>query len=129
MFGDDQAAYTIEALEALATQGGVPTVRLPEARCVGVSLVDVAVACGLVKSKGAVPPSPCLRLPAPASLPRAPAPPAAECRRLISAGGVYLNGSRVPDASAVIREVDVIGGRMFVMRTGKRQHVIVVVVR
>jgi len=63
----------------------------------GKPLLDLLVEAGLVKSKG-------------------------EGRRLVAAGGVYVNNVRVEDASQAISTAQLIGGRFLVLRTGKKQY-------
>ena len=55
MFSGEAGALTVAAIEALAQQGGVPKVTLPLSKIVGASYVDIAVAAGVVKSKGTYP--------------------------------------------------------------------------
>jgi tyrosyl-tRNA synthetase len=61
----------------------------------GTSLVDLFVACGLVKSKG-------------------------EARRTISEGGAYLNNQRISDPDLVPGEQHVVAGGWLVLRRGKK---------
>ncbi len=50
-----------------------------------------------------------------------------ECRRLVANGGLYLNGVRVDNIAYIVREEDVLGGS-FVVRSGRKRHVVVTVV-
>ena len=45
-----------------------------------------------------------------------------EARRLISAGGAYINNVRVEDAAQSVSPAQLIGGRFVVLRTGKKQY-------
>jgi tyrosyl-tRNA synthetase len=47
-----------------------------------------------------------------------------EARRLIEQGGIYFNNHRVSDASMRITLDDVIGGEVFVLRRGTRNHLL-----
>ncbi|KAH9196111.1 hypothetical protein AeNC1_001926 [Aphanomyces euteiches] len=49
-------------------------------------------------------------------------PTKAEARRLIKAGGLYINNVRVQSETAVITAADVIDGRAMLLRTGKRNY-------
>ncbi len=51
MFGDS-SALSVESLDALADQGGVPKIRIPLSKCIGATFMDLALAAGIVKSKG-----------------------------------------------------------------------------
>jgi tyrosyl-tRNA synthetase len=53
------------------------------------------------------------------------APSRGEATRLIKSGGVYLNNARVSDPRAKVRAADAIGGRVLVLRKGRKdQHVV-----
>ncbi len=45
-----------------------------------------------------------------------------EARRLITAGGVYINNVRVEDATQAVSVAHLIAGRFLVLRTGKKQY-------
>jgi tyrosyl-tRNA synthetase len=62
--------------------------------CTGEAVVDVAIAAGVVKSRG-------------------------EARRVIAQGGLYLNNRRVDDAEASLSSADLLHGRYAVLRRGK----------
>ncbi len=51
MFGH-ASPLSVDSLNALADQGGVPKVCVPFSKCVGASFVEVAVLAGITKSKG-----------------------------------------------------------------------------
>jgi tyrosyl-tRNA synthetase len=63
----------------------------------GTPILDLLTETGLAKSKG-------------------------EARRLIAAGGAYVNNVRVEDAAQSITTAQLIAGRFVVLRTGKKQH-------
>lgn len=50
-----------------------------------------------------------------------------EARRQIKAGGLYINGTRVSAASSKVEEQDLVDGAAFVLRAGKKKHVVVFV--
>jgi tyrosyl-tRNA synthetase len=63
----------------------------------GKPIIDLLAETGVAKSKG-------------------------EARRLISAGGAYVNNVRVEDAAQNVSSRQLIGGRFIVLRTGKKQY-------
>ena len=92
-------------LEALADAGDVPCVTLTGiSSFAGKSIADVAVRSGVLSSK-------------------------AEARRLIAAGGLYLNGARVASAGQHARVEDLLGGCVALLRIGKRSSVVLRVVQ
>ena len=50
------------------------------------------------------------------------APSKGEARRLVQAGGVYVNNRRVSDPQARITRREAIEGRLFVVRKGQKQN-------
>ena len=66
----------------------------------GLSVVDLFVESGLMKSKG-------------------------EARREIQGGGVYLNNERVTDAAATVTVSDAIEGKYIILRRGKKNYSLV----
>jgi tyrosyl-tRNA synthetase len=73
----------------------VPSSELPRADVIGKSVVEVAATAGLCASKG-------------------------EARRLMQQGGLYLNNQRIADATRVVADIDLIEGRIAVLRAGKK---------
>jgi tyrosyl-tRNA synthetase len=67
------------------------------------TVVDIAAASGLCKSKS-------------------------DARRLVSEGGCYVNNVRIADIAARIGESMLIGGRVLVLRGGKKNYRLVKVV-
>ena len=53
------------------------------------------------------------------------APSKSEARRLVQAGGVYVNNRRAADPQARLSRSDAIGGRVFVLRKGQKQQFVV----
>ena len=53
------------------------------------------------------------------------APSKSEARRLVQAGGVYVNNRRAADPQTRLRRSDAIGGRVFVLRKGQKQQFVV----
>ncbi|KND04490.1 tyrosine-tRNA ligase [Spizellomyces punctatus DAOM BR117] len=77
--------------------------RLAELRrtaVIGTDIVQVALACGAVKSKSAG-------------------------RKLLASGGLYLNNMKVNPSGKVIEEEDMLDGVVFLIRTGKSNHRVV----
>jgi tyrosyl-tRNA synthetase len=100
LFGEDIA--TLGADEVLAVFEDVPSTDLPgEAfEAGGIGVVDLLARVQLATSKG-------------------------EARRLVQAGGVYVNNRRVADPQARIVRADAIEGRLLVVRKGQKlNHVI-----
>ena len=50
------------------------------------------------------------------------APSRSEARRLLQAGGLYVNNRRVTDERARLRDEQAISGRVFVLRRGQHQQ-------
>jgi tyrosyl-tRNA synthetase len=53
------------------------------------------------------------------------APSKSEARRLVQAGGIYVNNRRATDPQARLSRGDAIGGRVFVLRKGQKQQFLV----
>lgn len=66
----------------------------------GRNVVDLVVDAGLFKSKG-------------------------EARRMIEAGGVYVNNVRISDASHTVNAAQAIDGELLVLRKGKKEYLVV----
>ncbi|MEJ5199671.1 MAG: tyrosine--tRNA ligase [Anaerolineae bacterium] len=77
----------------------VPSCEMPRSAFEGEGkpVVDLLAEAGLVKSKG-------------------------EARRLIAAGGAYVNNIRVTDAAQAVTTAQLIGGQFVVLRSGKKQY-------
>ncbi len=78
----------------------MPTVTLRSDAVVGRAASDIAVACGASKSNS-------------------------EAKRLIKSGGLYVNNRRVETADWVVSGSTLIDGKLLVVRTGKKSHVVV----
>ena len=80
----------------------VPSITVPRAALGGAGLAaaDAAVQAALVASKG-------------------------EANRLIKQGGLYVNDRRLADGDSRITEIDMIGGRVLVLRKGQRERRVV----
>lgn len=98
----DELARTHSFGEFLRLFEGVPQRTLPRSEILGRSLVDLAIQLGLVKTK-------------------------AEGRRLIAAGGLYLNNGKVTTESRVLTESDLlVAGRICVLRSGKKHQAVLI---
>jgi len=95
LFGGSFGDLTAEDLEGIFAN--VPSAILPPDRVLGVPLADLAVAAGLCASKG-------------------------EVRRLAANGGFYVNNVKVADPLAPATADQVIGGRMLVLRSGRKSY-------
>jgi tyrosyl-tRNA synthetase len=98
LYGD--AMQGLNADELLRVFAEVPSADLAAADVNGRPVTAVAAAAGLCASRG-------------------------EARRLIAGGGLYLNHCRVADPEAVVASGDIIEGRLLVLRSGKKRHVLV----
>ena len=97
LFGGEIADLsTSEVLDIFAD---VPSSDIPRASFAGdgMPLVDLVIACGFAPSKGAA-------------------------RRLIEAGGIYVNNRRVADVQATIDLSALIEGQYLVLRKGAREY-------
>ncbi|MCX7591870.1 MAG: tyrosine--tRNA ligase [Kiritimatiellae bacterium] len=83
--------------ELLSVFSDAPSTELRREELAEMSVADLAVRTGLCASKGAV-------------------------RRLAEGGGLYLNNRRVSAVDGRISEADLIGGRLLVLRSGKKNH-------
>jgi tyrosyl-tRNA synthetase len=97
LFGEEITSLQVE--DVLAVFADVPSTELPEAAVAGdgISLVDLIARVQLASSKS-------------------------EARRLVQAGGVYVNNRRVSDAQARVTRAHAIGGKLFVLRKGQQQN-------
>jgi tyrosyl-tRNA synthetase len=97
LFGEDIA--TLPADDVLAVFQDVPSTELPGETfdADGIGVVDLIARVQLAPSKG-------------------------EARRLVQAGGVYVNNRRVSDPQARITRREAIDGKLFVVRKGQKQN-------
>ena len=97
LFGGEIA--DLSASEVLDIFADVPSNDIPRASFAGdgMPLVDLVIACGFAPSKGAA-------------------------RRLIEAGGIYVNNRRVADVQATIDLSALIEGQYLVLRKGAREY-------
>jgi len=99
LFGEDIA--TLGPDDVLAVFEDVPSAEVAAETfgSLGVELVDLLVRVQLAPSKG-------------------------EARRLVQAGGIYVNNRRVADVKGRLTREQAIGGRVFVLRKGQKQNVL-----
>lgn len=93
LFGESMAG--LRADDLLEIFANVPSAELGRPDVLDATVIDVAAASGMCRSKG-------------------------EARRLIESGGLYVNNGRVPDVSATIGPCDLADGRVVVLRSGKK---------
>lgn len=103
LFSDDITALPVD--DVLAVFEDVPSTEVSAAEVTGegIGIVDLLARVGLAPSKG-------------------------EARRLVQAGGVYLNNRRASDPQARVTREQSIGGHLFLLRRGQRQHHLVRIV-
>ncbi len=94
LFGGSVEGRSAEELETIFKD--VRSATLPKAEAVGRPVFMVAAQAGMFRSNG-------------------------EARRMAAQGGLALNGAKVDDARA-FAEGDFVGGRVAVLRSGKRNH-------
>lgn len=99
LFDEDVATLAVD--DVLAVFGDVPSTDVSTAEFGdGVSVVDLVVRAQLAPSKS-------------------------EARRLVQAGGVYVNNRRVTDVQEKVTRQGAIGGRLLLLRKGARQNALV----
>lgn len=101
MFGDSMEGLCAEDL--IAVFADVSSVELPNDSVEGTAVVDLAVLCGICRSKG-------------------------EARRLVENRGLYLNNLRVESIDARVESSDIIDKRLVVLRSGKKNYQLVRIV-
>ncbi len=94
LFGGSVEGKTAEELETIFKD--VKSAEVAKAECVGMPVFMIAAKAGMFKSNG-------------------------EARRMAQQGGLSLNGSKVDDKRA-LAEDDLAGGRVAVLRSGKKNH-------
>jgi len=99
VFFGSRSTRELSATELLDVFSDVPASVLPRQRFEGegIGVVDLLAEAGITASKG-------------------------EARRLISGGGVYLNGERLEGPDQKVRIEDAIDGQVLVVRKGKKGH-------
>ena len=102
LFGGDLSGLDATTVSEIFSD--VPSTLLSQARLAnGLALTELLAACGLAASRG-------------------------EARRLVEAGGVYLNNRRVAGPGRLLTRDDAIAGDVFVLRRGRRDHHLVQIV-
>jgi tyrosyl-tRNA synthetase len=97
LFTEDIASLPVE--DVLAVFEDVPSTELPrsELAASGIGIVDLVARAQLAPSKS-------------------------EARRLVQSGGVYVNNRRMSDPQARLTSDQAIGGRVFILRKGRKQN-------
>ena len=103
LFGED--ITQLSADDVLAVFADVPSTEMPEAQFAGegLAIVELLLAAHVVPSKS-------------------------EARRMVQAGGVYVNNRRIADLQARFTTASAIDGRVMVLRKGARQNHVVRIV-
>ena len=94
LFGGSIEGKTADELETILKD--VKSAEVAKAECVGQPVFMIAAKAGMFKSNG-------------------------EARRMAQQGGLSLNGAKVDD-KRVFEEGDLVGGRVAVLRSGKKNH-------
>ena len=94
LFGGSVEGKSAEELETIFKD--VKSAEMPKAECVGQPVFMIAAKAGMFKSNG-------------------------EARRMAQQGGLSLNGNKVDD-KRVFADGDLVGGRVAVLRSGKKNH-------
>ena len=94
LFGGSVEGKTAEELETIFKD--VKSAEMPKAECVGQPVFMIAAKAGMFKSNG-------------------------EARRMAQQGGLSLNGNKVDDKRVFV-DGDLVGGRVSVFRSGKKNH-------
>ena len=100
LFGEDLNALPVEDVLAVFEDAPSTELAADEFAGAGLAMVDLLARLQLAPSKS-------------------------EARRLIQSGGVYVNNRRVADLQARLTHGEALGGRLFVVRKGQRQQVLV----
>lgn len=93
-----ETVLDVESLELIAKD--MPSYQMSAEELVGVKLIDVLVTVGMQKSKG-------------------------DARKLIKNGGVYLNNKQVTDENLNVQAADLIGEKLLLLATGKKNKMLV----
>lgn len=103
LFGED--ITQLSADDVLAVFADVPATEIPDAQFAGegLAVVELLVTARVVPSKS-------------------------EARRMVQAGGVYVNNRRISDIQARFTAASAIDGRVLVLRKGARQNHVVKIV-
>ena len=94
LFGGSVEGKTAEELEMIFKD--VKSSELAKVECVGQPVFMIAAKAGMFKSNG-------------------------EARRMAQQGGLSLNGEKIDD-KRVLQDEDLVGGRVSVLRSGKKNH-------
>ena len=96
LFHEDIATLSVD--DVLAVFDDVPSTEVPAAEfAAGVNVLDAVVRTKLAPSKS-------------------------DARRLVQAGGIYVNNRRVQDVQEKLTSAQAIGGQLFIVRKGARQN-------
>ncbi len=95
LFGGSLEGLSASELDGIASD--IPSAQLPASAVFGQPVVDVAVACGFLKSKG-------------------------EARRLIQGGGLSVNNEKVLDPALILTPDRAVEGKAFLLRQGKKSY-------
>jgi tyrosyl-tRNA synthetase len=89
----------LSATEVADIFADVPSAAIPSRQFQGegMSLVDILIECGALKSKG-------------------------EARRAIDAGGIYLNNRRITDTALIVALTDAVDRQVLVIRRGRKNY-------
>lgn len=101
LFGESMEG--LHAKDLIGIFADVPSIELQRAKVEGASMLDIAVASGLCKSKG-------------------------EARRLVENRGFYVNNRRIENVLEIVSFSDIIDGSLVVLKSGKKTFRLVKVI-
>ena len=96
LFGEEISSLTVEELLDVFQEAPSTRVEKTKFEGRGMAVVDLSVTAGLAPSKS-------------------------EARRLIDAGGIYLNNRRIAESAKTVSVSDALHGRFLVLRRGQRE--------
>jgi tyrosyl-tRNA synthetase len=100
LFDKNVATFPVESILAIAADVPSSTVSAQQLAGEGLLLVDLLSSSGVTSSKG-------------------------EAIRLIRGGGIYVNNQRVSDERLRLTRDQAVGGKLFLLRKGAKQNLLV----
>ncbi len=98
LFGGSPEGVSADELEEIMSH--VPSVQMTKQEVLSLSMTELATRSGLTSSKG-------------------------EAKRLIAAGGLYLNNKKINNPARKVEVKDLIEGRLLILRKGKKNYLLI----